>query len=60
MIATDEVRPVTSSLADLREVTLPEMASLSAEVVGPALDRILRQVPAAPQPQGLPLFNSSI
>ena len=41
MIATDGVRPVRSSLANLREVTLAEMASVNAEVVGQALDRIL-------------------
>jgi hypothetical protein len=56
MIATETV---SSSLADLREMTLTEMAALSAGTVNETLHRILPRVPvsaAAPEPK----FNSTI
>lgn len=58
MIATD-ADTVSSSLADLREMTLTEMAALSAGTVNETLHRILPRVPvpaAAPEPK----FNSTI
>ena len=58
MIATDDVRPVTSSLANLRELGLAEITALSAEVVGQTLGRILPgESVAAPE---LSRFNSCI
>jgi hypothetical protein len=54
MIATETV---SSSLADLREMPLTEMAALSAGTVDEALRRILPGVPVAtPEPK----FNSTI
>ena len=56
MIAT---KTVSSSLADLREVPLTEMAALSAGTVDEALRRILPGGPASvatPEPK----FNSTI
>jgi len=60
MIATDGVRPVPSSVVGLREVTLGEMISLSAEVVGQALDRILDEGRAVSKEQAGAFFASSI
>jgi hypothetical protein len=57
MIATDKLQPVSSPLADLREMPLAEMAALSAGTVDAALRRILPGVPVAtPEPK----FNSTI
>ncbi len=54
MIATETV---SSSLADLRELPLTEMAALSTGTVDETLSRILAGVPVvAPEPK----FNSTI
>jgi hypothetical protein len=54
MIATETV---SSSLADLREMPLTEMAALGAGTVNETLRRILPAVPVAtPEPK----FNSTI
>jgi FXSXX-COOH protein len=54
MIATETV---SSSLADLREMPLTEMAALSAGTVEETLRRIL---PGMPAPVAPPKFNSTI
>jgi hypothetical protein len=54
MIATETV---SSSLADLREMPLTEMAALSAGTVDETLRRIL---PGMPVPVAPPKFNSTI
>ena len=61
MIATDKLQPVSSPLADLREMPLAEMAALSAGTVDAALRRILPGVPVAtpePMPNCVDVFTA--
>jgi FXSXX-COOH protein len=59
MKATDEIRPAVSSvLADLRDVPLAEMATLSPVTLSEMLGRVLPEAQAAPVP--VAAFSSAI
>jgi hypothetical protein len=57
MIADNELQPVTSSVADLREMSLAKRALVGREVVD-GMRRILPEVQVGSPEK--PIFNSSI
>ncbi|HEY6493834.1 MAG TPA: FxSxx-COOH cyclophane-containing RiPP peptide [Trebonia sp.] len=58
MVPTEELRPVTSSMADLRDVPLAEMPALGLDVLGRTIGRALPASSSKHLPKAA--FQSSI